>query len=104
MTAVRDYERELGAHLLENLPANATLYGPPTMDGRVPTFLLGDDGADAGAAAERLADEGFGLWSGGSWYCVSLAERLPPQSLRVGLAHYNTRDEVDRLLAALGRL
>ena len=32
---------------------------------------------------------------------AELADRLPPQSLRVGLIHYNTSEEVDRLLAEL---
>jgi selenocysteine lyase/cysteine desulfurase len=35
---------------------------------------------------------------------VSLASRLPDQSLRAGIAHYNSRDEVDRLLQALQSL
>ncbi len=45
--AVRDYERELGEHMLENLPANVELYGLPTMEGRVPTFLFNVDGVPA---------------------------------------------------------
>jgi len=101
---IRAYERELGAHLLENLPANVTLYGPPTMEGRVPTFLFNVDGVPADDAAHRLAERGFGVWAAGHWYCVSLAPRLPEQSLRAGIAHYNTRDEVDRLLTELERL
>ena len=44
---------------------------------------------------------GFGVWYADNWYCVSLGPRLPEQSLRAGIAHYNTRDEVDRLLEAL---
>jgi selenocysteine lyase/cysteine desulfurase len=35
---------------------------------------------------------------------VALAARLPEQSLRAGLAHYNTEAEVDRLLEELGSL
>ena len=57
--AIRDYERELGAHLIENLPDNVTLYGPPTMDGRVPTFLFNVDGVPAVDAAHRLAERGI---------------------------------------------
>jgi selenocysteine lyase/cysteine desulfurase len=29
---------------------------------------------------------------------------LPEQSIRAGIAHYNTREEVDRLLEALDNL
>ena len=39
-----------------------------------------------------------------NWYCVALGPRLPELSIRAGIAHYNTRDEVDRLLEALDTL
>ncbi len=102
--AIREYERELGAHLIENLPDNVTLYGPPTMDGRVPTFLFNVDGVPAVDAAHLLAERGFGVWYADNWYCVSLGPHLPEQSLRAGIAHYNTVGEVDRLLEALASL
>jgi cysteine desulfurase family protein (TIGR01976 family) len=104
MTAIRAYERELGERFLARLPENVTLYGPPTMDGRVPTFLFNVDGVGAADAAHALAEEGFGVWYADNWYCVSLASRLPDQSLRAGIAHYNTAGEVDALLEALARL
>jgi cysteine desulfurase family protein (TIGR01976 family) len=104
MTAIRAYERELGEHLLANLPDNVTLYGPQSMSGRVPTFLLNVDGVPAIDAAHRLAERGIGLWYADNWYCVALAPRLPEQSLRAGIAHYNTRVEVDRLLSELAAL
>ena len=80
------------------------LVGPATMDDRVPTFLLTVDGVDAKDAAERLAERGLGVWHADNWYCLGLADRLPPRSLRVGFIHYNTPDEVDRLLAELAAL
>ena len=101
MEALRDYERDLGAHFVANLPENVTLYGPQSMDGRVPTFLFNVDGVPAVDAAHRLAERGIGLWYADNWYCVALGPRLPEQSLRAGIAHYNTRGEVDRLLAEL---
>jgi cysteine desulfurase family protein (TIGR01976 family) len=101
MAVLRDYERALADVFLANLPANVTLYGPPTMADRVPTFLLNVDGVPAEQMAHRLADRGIGVWYADNWYCVALADRLPPQSLRVGLIHYNTAEEVDRLLAEL---
>jgi cysteine desulfurase family protein (TIGR01976 family) len=104
MTAIRDYERELGGHLVAGLPENVTLYGPPTMEGRVPTFLFNVDGVPAVDAAHRLAERGLGVWYADNWYCVALGPRLPEQSLRAGIAHYNTREEVDRLLEALASL
>jgi cysteine desulfurase family protein (TIGR01976 family) len=104
MEAIRSYERKLGERFLDELPSNVTLYGVPTMAGRVPTFLFNVDGIPAADAAHRLAERGFGLWYADNWYCVSLASRLPDQSLRAGIAHYNTTDEVDGLLAALEHL
>jgi selenocysteine lyase/cysteine desulfurase len=47
---------------------------------------------------------GFGVWYADNWYCVALGPRLPEQSLRAGIAHYNTAEEVDGLLGALGDL
>ena len=70
----------------------------------MPTFLLNVEGVPAEAAARELAARGIGVWYADNWYCVGLADRLPEQSLRVGLIHYNTADEVDRLLAELGDL
>jgi len=96
------YERELGARFLAGLPESCRLHGLPTMDGRVPTFCLtiGDLGADV--AAERLAEHGFAVWSG-DYYAVEAMNRLglPDGAVRVGIVHYNTADEVDRLLEAL---
>jgi selenocysteine lyase/cysteine desulfurase len=71
------------------------------MEGRVPTFLFNVDGVPAEQVARRLGERGYGIWYADNWYCVSLGERLPEQTLRAGLIHYNTRDEVDRLLAEL---
>jgi selenocysteine lyase/cysteine desulfurase len=104
MEPIRTYERELGERFLAGLPDNVTLYGPPTMDGRVPTFLFNVGDVPADQAAHRLADQGFGVWYADNWYCVALGPRLPEQSLRAGVAHYNTAEEVDGLLAALSRL
>jgi cysteine desulfurase family protein (TIGR01976 family) len=101
MTAIRAYERELADRFLDGLPENVELYGPQTMEGRVPTFLLNVDSVPAVDVAHRLAERGIGVWYAGDWYCVNLAERLPEQSIRIGLVHYNTADEVDRTLAEL---
>jgi len=101
MSVLREYERALGAYLLERLPDNVTLYGPPSMEGRVPTFLFNVAGVPAEEVARRLGERGVGLWYGENWYCVALGPALPAQTLRAGLAHYNTEAEVDRLLAEL---
>jgi cysteine desulfurase family protein (TIGR01976 family) len=104
MTEVREYERVLGKRFIEGLPPGVTLYGAPTMEGRVPTFLFNVEGVPAGDVAQRLADRGIGVWSADNWYCVALAPRLPEQSVRAGIAHYNTEAELERLLDELQAL
>ena len=102
--AIGPYERELAEHFLASLPPRVKIYGPQTMEGRVPTFLLNVDGVPADVAARQLAARDIGVWTHDNWYCVALAPRLPEQSIRAGIAHYNTREEVDRLLEALDTL
>jgi cysteine desulfurase family protein (TIGR01976 family) len=105
MDAIREYERSLGQRFLDTLPESVTVYGLPTMEGRVPTFLVNVDGASAYDVAAALAEKRMGVWAHDGWYCVGLAERLPAEgSVRIGFIHYNTADEVDRLVAELGAL
>ena len=103
--AIVPYERELGARFLDGLPDSCRLHGLPTMEGRVPTFCLTIDGLSPDAAAERLAERAFAVWSG-DYYAVEVMNRLglPDGALRVGIVHYNTAEEVDGLLAELARL
>jgi cysteine desulfurase family protein (TIGR01976 family) len=102
--AIVPYERELGARFLAGLPVSCGLHGLPTMRGRVPTFCLSIGDLSPEAAARRLAERGFAVWSG-DYYAVEVMRRLGlPGALRVGIVHYNTEDEVDRLLTELARL
>lgn len=103
------YERDLGERLLRGLAAigDVRLYGPPTMDGRVPTFAFTMEGHRPDAVAAHLAAHGVHAWSG-SFYalepvgCLGLMES--GGLVRVGLCHYNTGEEVDRFLDALRAL
>jgi cysteine desulfurase family protein (TIGR01976 family) len=103
---LREYERMLGARLLETLPESVTVYGVPTMEGRVPTFLLNADGVDASQVAQTMAERGYGVWAHDSWYSLGLRERLPypSEAVRVGFIHYNTVEEVDGFVRELARL
>lgn len=101
MEVLRDYERGLGEYFISSLPENVTLYGPSGMEGRVPTFLFNVEGVPADEVARSLGERGVGIWSADNWYCVSLGERLPEQSLRAGIIHYNTEAEVERLMREL---
>ncbi|MHB1502206.1 MAG: aminotransferase class V-fold PLP-dependent enzyme, partial [Candidatus Dormibacteria bacterium] len=99
------WERDLGERLLAGLPATAKLYGAPSMDGRVPTFLLNFPGIPSGDLSVGLAGRGFGVWSGDNYYALGLYESINwGDALRVGLAHYNTPAEVDQFNEVLAEL
>jgi cysteine desulfurase family protein (TIGR01976 family) len=99
---VLEHEHALGERLLAGLPERWTLHGVPTMDGRVPTFAITHDSVSPQAAAERLGERGFAVWHG-DYYAVEIMRRLrlDDGAVRVGIVHYNTEDEVQRLLAEL---
>jgi cysteine desulfurase family protein (TIGR01976 family) len=99
------WERELGERFLRGLPGHVRLHGLQTMDGRVPTFCFDVEGLSAEEAATRLGERDIAVWWG-NYYAVEVFERLgrPDGAVRAGIVHYNTADEVDRLLHALGEL
>ena len=103
--AIQAHERELGERFLAGLPESCTLYGLPTMDGRVATFAFNVENHGAREAATILGDRGFAVWQG-NYYAMEVMQRLglPEGAVRAGIVHYNTADEVDRLLAELERL
>ena len=102
---VVEHERELGQRFLDGLPGGWTLHGIPSMEGRVPTFAITHGRVGPEEAAARLGERGFAVWHG-NYYAVEIMKRLglPEGAVRVGIVHYNTADEVDRLLAALAAL
>jgi cysteine desulfurase family protein (TIGR01976 family) len=102
--AIVPYERDLGQRFLDGISDAVSVYGLPGMEGRVPTFLINVEGVPAAVVARRLADEHqIGVWAHDSWYSLNLYRRLgyAEQAVRLGFIHYNTREEVDRLVAAL---
>ena len=106
MAVLREYERTLGARFLETLPERVTVYGLPTMEGRVPTFLVNVEGVEAADVATTMAERGYGVWAHDSWYSLGLREKLPypRDAVRVGFIHYNTVEEVDGFLRELAAL
>jgi cysteine desulfurase family protein (TIGR01976 family) len=106
MNVLRDYERELGRRFMETAPESVTIYGVPSMDGRVPTFLINVEGVPAADVATTMAERGYGVWAHDTWYSLGLRERLPypENAVRVGFIHYNTVDEVDGFVRELERL
>jgi cysteine desulfurase family protein (TIGR01976 family) len=103
--AIQAHEDELGERLLSGLPDTCELYGPRTMEGRVSTFAFNMEGRGAREVAERLGAEIIAVWHG-TYYAVEVrrGRGLEPEgAVRAGIVHYNTAEEVDRLLDALGR-
>jgi cysteine desulfurase family protein (TIGR01976 family) len=103
--AIKAHERELGQRFLDGLPAGVRLYGSRTMEGRTPTFALTFTGRSPQEVAARLAEREIAVWAG-NYYAVEVMERLglPDGAVRVGFVHYNTAEEVDRLLGELEAL
>jgi cysteine desulfurase family protein (TIGR01976 family) len=101
--AIVPYERELGERFTAGISDAVTIYGLPGMEGRVPTFLINVEGVPAADVAARLAEQQIGVWAHDSWYSLNLYRRLgyDADAVRLGFIHYNTADEVDRLVEAL---
>ncbi|HXF98306.1 MAG TPA: cysteine desulfurase-like protein [Gaiellaceae bacterium] len=103
--AIRAHERALGERFLDGLPAGVRLYGLRTMAGRVPTFCFNLPGRRPAEVAAALAERDLAVWHG-NYYALETMRRLglPEGAVRAGIVHYNTEEEVDRLLGALAEL
>ena len=105
--AIVGHERSLGERFLAGLPAGIELHGLPTMEGRVPTFCFSVAGRSAEDAAVELAARDLAVWHG-NYYALETMRALgldeQAGAVRAGIVHYNTAEEVDRLLAALAEL
>ncbi len=106
MTAIGEYETTLSTRFRDGIDRldRVTLYGEPTAEGRTPTFALDVEGVPPAEVSRRLGDQGIFVWSG-DYYAVEVMRRLGKADqgglVRIGFAHYNTVDEVDRVLEAL---
>jgi cysteine desulfurase family protein (TIGR01976 family) len=103
--ALCPYEQALGERFLAGLPDGVQLYGLRTMEGRVPTFCFNLPGRSPEEAATLLAARDLAVWHG-NYYALEVMRHLglPDGAVRAGIVHYNTEDEVDRLLEALDDL
>jgi cysteine desulfurase family protein (TIGR01976 family) len=103
--AIRGHELSLGERFLAGLPEAVDLYGLRTMDGRVPTFCFNVPGRTPAEVASFLGERDVAVWHG-NYYALETMRYLglTDGAVRAGIVHYNTEDEVDRLLAGLGDL
>jgi cysteine desulfurase family protein (TIGR01976 family) len=109
MAAIGAWERKLAARLIAGLSSirGVRIWGivdPRRLAERTPTLAVTIDGASPQEASEALARQGIFAWHG-DFYATGLVERLGLAGsgglLRLGIVHYNTAAEVDRLLDAL---
>ncbi len=106
--SIAQYETGLLQRLMAGLAALPRLkvwgvVDPARFSERVPTVSFTHERHAPRAVAEFLAARGIFVWHG-NYYALSLTEALglePEGMVRVGLLHYNTAEEVDRLLEAL---
>jgi len=111
--AIQCYERGLLDRLIAGVKQipGVKIYGitdPARFEERCPTIALRAVNPAANqtphALATQLGEQGFFTWDG-NYYALNLTERLDVEKsggfLRIGLVHYNTMEEVDRLLGAL---
>jgi cysteine desulfurase family protein (TIGR01976 family) len=109
MTAVRAYERSLTPRLVEGLAAipGIEIRGitdPGRVDERCPTVAFTLHGHHPHAVSRALGDRGICTWDG-DYYAYELVRALGLSGsggmVRVGLAHYNTVDEIAALVEAV---
>jgi cysteine desulfurase family protein (TIGR01976 family) len=112
MTALRRVEMALYRPLADGLAEIpglriVGLVDPAADDRRTPTAAITLAGRSPREVAARLADGGIAVWDG-DFYATGLIERLGLVEsggvVRIGLTHYNTAAEVERLLGALERI
>ena len=102
------WETQLSDHLLSGLTARPELrvFGitdPSRFSQRVPTVSFVSSKESPREMAQRLAAVGICVWSG-NHYALPFTEAMdlePQGTLRVGLLHYNTPEEIDRFLHEL---
>ncbi|CAN5775456.1 cysteine desulfurase-like protein [soil metagenome] len=109
MRQIEELEAPLLQRLLSGLRAmdGVRVHGPPQHHPRTPTVAFTHEMIAADLIAKGLSDEGVFVWSG-DFYAPTVIDRLGLRArggvVRVGLAPYNTAEEMDRLLTAVDRI
>lgn len=108
---IRAYERGLLDQLLDGLvKINGVkcwgIVDREERQDRLPTVAITHQRLTSKQLAQALASEAIFAWHG-NYYALPLTERLgvePEGMLRIGAVHYNTPEEIDRLLDVLRSL
>jgi cysteine desulfurase family protein (TIGR01976 family) len=109
MQAIQSYENELSRHLIAGLKkiSGIKIYGitdEARFSQRTPTFAIRLAHSSPEDVARRLGQQGIFVWDG-NFYAFEATARLGVEEsggvVRIGLVHYNTMDEIDRLIDVL---
>jgi cysteine desulfurase family protein (TIGR01976 family) len=112
MTVLKEYEKSLSRALIEGLSAIRGLHiwgitEPGQLDRRVPTVSFTLEGWHPREVAAELDKRNIYVWDG-NYYALAVTERLGLEDkggmVRVGAAHYNTLEEVTKLVEAVKSL
>ncbi|MEN9556017.1 MAG: putative cysteine desulfurase [Planctomycetota bacterium] len=108
---LRDYERSLTEVMLSGLQTvpGIRIHGiqaPDRLDERVPTFSWTFADCTPRQAAEFLAEQGVYVWNG-NHYALPFTEAAglePGGTIRAGALHYNSVEEIQRLVRGLRKM
>ncbi|MFZ0547368.1 MAG: cysteine desulfurase-like protein [Candidatus Promineifilaceae bacterium] len=112
MAVIKGYESGLSDYFLQEATKvpGLRVYGitdVEMLEHRTPTFAVSLKGHSAESVATQLGKQGIYVWHG-HYYALAVMERLGLLEsgglVRIGFVHYNTKDEADRLLEALGNI
>ena len=106
--AIVPYEKQLTRQLLSGLSEMGCykvhgITDLDRLDERVPTVSITHPEIPTSELARQLAEAGIFAWQG-NYYALLMTESLglePEGMLRLGMVHYNTPEEMDRLLVQL---
>ncbi|HHU69957.1 MAG TPA: cysteine desulfurase-like protein [Thermoanaerobacterales bacterium] len=109
MLALEAYEQPIANYLIEELSKieKIKIYGPPKGHPRTSTVSFTIDGLNSRDVAKALGEKGLFVWDG-DFFATKLVECLGIVEqgglVRVGLAPYNTIEEIERLIAEVKKI
>jgi selenocysteine lyase/cysteine desulfurase len=112
MGVIKEYEESLSLHFLERATEvpGFRVYGITDVERlaeRAPTFAVSLEGYSPREVAQSLGEEGIFVWDG-HYYAVAVMDQLETLQagglVRIGFTHYNTKEEIDRMIDHLKRM
>lgn len=106
--AIVEYERMLSSTLIDRFSSidGLEIIGikdKTRVNERFPTFSVRHNKVSSAELAKRLGESGICVWNG-NYYALEFSTRMgfePDGMVRIGLVHYNTIEEIDRMIEAM---